>query len=42
MRIGIYGCGAMGTVLGAYLSRAGLNIELIDIYEEHVNKLNSD
>ena len=42
MRIGIYGCGAMGTVLGAYLSREGLNIELIDIYEEHVNKLNSD
>lgn len=42
MRIGIYGCGAMGTVLGAYLSRAGLNVELIDIYEEHVNKLNSD
>ena len=42
MRIGIYGCGAMGTVLGAYLSRAGLDIELIDVYEEHVNKLNSD
>jgi len=41
MRIGIYGCGAMGTVLGAYLSRAGLTVELIDIYEEHVNKLNS-
>jgi len=42
MRIGIYGCGAMGTVLGAYLSRAGLDIELIDVYEEHVNKLNHD
>ena len=41
MRIAIYGCGAMGTVLGAYLSKAGLNVELIDIYEEHVNKLNS-
>jgi 2-dehydropantoate 2-reductase len=42
MRIGIYGCGAMGTVLGAYLSREGVNVELIDIYEEHVNKLNRD
>jgi len=42
MRIGIYGCGAMGTVLGAYLSRAGLDIVLIDVYEEHVNKLNRD
>lgn len=40
MRIGIYGCGAMGTVLGAFLSRQGLNVELIDVYEEHVNQLN--
>lgn len=42
MRVGIYGCGAMGTVLGAYLSKAGVNIELIDVYEEHVNTLNRD
>ena len=42
MRVGIYGCGAMGTVLGAYLSKAGVNTELIDVYEDHVNKLNSD
>jgi len=42
MRIAIYGCGAMGTVLGAFLTKADLNVELIDVYEAHVNKLNSN
>jgi 2-dehydropantoate 2-reductase len=40
MRVAIYGCGAMGTVLGAFLNRAGQQTDLIDTYEEHVNKLN--
>ncbi len=40
MRLAIYGAGAMGTVLGAFLNRAGVQTDLIDIYEEHVNKLN--
>ena len=41
MRVGIYGCGAMGTVLGAFLAEGGVDVELIDIFEEHVKKLNS-
>jgi 2-dehydropantoate 2-reductase len=40
MRIAIYGCGAMGTVLGAYLSRRGLEVTMIDNYKAHVDKLN--
>ncbi len=42
MRIAIYGCGAMGTVLGAYLTKAGVNVDLIDVYVEHVNALNEN
>lgn len=40
MRAAIYGCGAMGTVLGAFLTKNGQNVDLIDSYVEHVNELN--
>ncbi len=40
MKIAIYGCGAMGTVLGAYLNKNGLEVTLIDNYVDHVNALN--
>ncbi|MBS7525218.1 ketopantoate reductase family protein [Fusibacter paucivorans] len=40
MKIAIYGCGAMGTVLGAYLSKGGLDVIMIDNYKAHVDKLN--
>lgn len=40
MRIAILGCGAMGTVLGAYLTRNGCPVELIDSYEAHVSAMN--
>jgi 2-dehydropantoate 2-reductase len=40
MRIAIYGAGAMGTVLGAFLNKKGLNVELIDSYGDHVKALN--
>ncbi len=39
-RIAIYGCGAMGTVLGAFLTRGGLNVDMVDICQEHVDALN--
>lgn len=41
MRIAILGCGAMGTVLGAYLSKNGCPVELIDSYRAHVDALNA-
>ncbi len=36
MRAAIYGAGAMGTVLGAYIARAGKDIDLISRNREHV------
>jgi len=40
MRIAIYGCGSMGTVLGAFLTKNGQKVELIDSYNDHVKALN--
>lgn len=40
MRAAIYGAGAMGTVLGAYISRAGLPVQLVSRNKNHVAALN--
>lgn len=40
MRTAILGCGAMGTVLGAYLNKSGYETHLIDAYADHVKALN--
>jgi 2-dehydropantoate 2-reductase len=42
MRTALIGVGSLGTVLGAYISRAGFQIDLIDTNEEHVNALNKN
>ncbi len=42
MRIAILGCGAMGTVLGAFLNKNGCPVELVDSYQEHVDALNEN
>ena len=39
MRIAIYGAGSLGTILGAYLTKAGLNCELINRNQAHVEAL---
>jgi len=39
MRTAIYGAGAMGTILGAYLTRAGIDIDLINRNENHIRGL---
>lgn len=39
MNVAIYGAGAMGTVLGAYISKAGYDIDLINRNKDHVNAL---
>lgn len=36
-KIAIYGAGSMGTVLGAYLSKAGLAADLVSRDREHVD-----
>jgi 2-dehydropantoate 2-reductase len=40
MKVGIYGAGAMGTILGAYITKAGYEIDLINRNVEHVKALN--
>ena len=39
MKCAIYGAGAMGTVLGAYIAKAGRQIDLINRNEKHVAAL---
>lgn len=39
MRCAIYGAGAMGTVLGAYISRAGVDIDLINRNRAHIDAM---
>lgn len=40
MRIAILGAGSLGTVIGAYIAEGGQDVELIDVYEAHVQALN--
>ena len=40
MKVAILGCGAMGTVMGAYMTKNGCDVVLIDSYEAHVQALN--
>lgn len=42
MRYLIYGAGSLGTVLGAYLAKAGVDITLVNHNEEHVKVLRSE
>ena len=39
MRIAIYGAGSLGTILGAFISKAGMPIELINRNKAHVEAL---
>lgn len=39
MNVAIYGAGGMGTVLGAYISKAGYDIDLINRNKKHIEAL---
>ena len=39
MRCAIYGAGSLGTVLGAYMTKAGVDVELINRNKEHVTAM---
>ena len=41
MRIAVVGAGSLGTVVGAMLTRAGLDVSMVDANPEHVAALNS-
>ena len=42
MRAAIYGAGSLGTILGAYITRKGGEIELINHNKAHVEALKDD
>ena len=42
MRIAIYGAGSLGTILGAFISKAGVPIELINRNKSHVEALKKE
>lgn len=39
MKVAIYGAGSLGTVLGAYISKAGIEIDLISRNKNHIEAL---
>ncbi len=41
MRIALMGAGSMGTVIGALISKAGLDITMVDANQAHVDALNA-
>lgn len=42
MRVAIYGAGSLGTILGAYISKGGVEIELINRNKAHVEALKNN
>lgn len=42
MRVAIYGAGSLGTILGAYISKAGVKIELINRNKAHIDALKTN
>ena len=41
MKIGIIGCGAMGSVYASFFSSHDFNVSVIDKWKEHTNKISS-
>lgn len=42
MKIAIIGAGAMGSLYGGYLSKSGEEVYLVDIWQEHIDKINKN
>lgn len=42
MKVAIYGAGSMGTILGAYITKAGYEIDLINRNKNHIDALKKD
>lgn len=41
MKIAIIGAGAMGSLYGGYLSKAGQEVYLVDVWQQHVDEINA-
>lgn len=42
MKVAFIGAGAMGSILGAFLAKSGVDVTLIDPFKEHMDKIASD
>ena len=42
MKMAVMGTGSLGTIFGAYVTKAGHSIDMIDVYKEHVDALNKN
>ena len=42
MRYAIYGAGSLGTVLGAYMTKGGITVDLVNRNKAHVDALNEN
>ena len=42
MKIAVLGVGAIGSVIGAYLSRAGRDVTLIDTWPANIERIRSE
>ncbi len=42
MRVAILGSGAMGALYGGRLAAAGIDVTLVDVWEDHVDAMNAD
>lgn len=42
MRLAIMGAGSLGTILGAYIKKGGLDIDFIDVNKENIEALNKN
>lgn len=42
MRIALVGAGAIGSVMGGLLSKAGVDVTLVDMFKEHVDAINAN
>lgn len=40
MRVLIAGAGAMGSMFGAFLAKAGHDVHLVDLWDEHIDRIN--
>lgn len=40
LKVAIIGAGAMGSLYGYYLANAGYSVELVDIWQQHVDEIN--
>ena len=40
MKVAVIGAGAMGSLYGHYLAKAGHSVELVDIWQQHVDEIN--